>query len=384
MELRGVVTRVDPVPGGGTLTEARLVHPVILLEGHTLEGHLSVHAMANFEGAVLPDGELTPGAWGEGFVDRRHPHTYAHELMLSAWQPVGPAELSFSFGKGFAPFGTDDPLVRPIHRYPVNHHLSQILERAVAIAAIRLGPVSVEGGLFNGDEPESPSDWPNFDRFGDSWSTRVTLEPAAGLEFQGSFADVLSPEHRPGQGPPVRKWSASGRYDRPTALGHAYLLAEWAESREASGAFVFPSVLVEGSVERASIMLAYRFERSQRPEEVRLLNPFRSARPHLDNSIVGRSRFSLHSVHVETRLLDDDPKLAFATFVELTAGRVTSLTPVAFDPAQFYGKRSILTLTAGVRLGFGLRLHRMGRYGVAAAEVRYDENDGFPAVHGVH
>ena len=87
----------------------------------------------------MPEGELAPGMWGEGFVDRRHPHTYLHELVLAADDLLGAADgatrISLSAGKGFAPFGTDDPMVRPFLRYPVNHHLAQILERAVAIAA---------------------------------------------------------------------------------------------------------------------------------------------------------------------------------------------------------------------------------------------------------
>lgn len=384
LEARGVLTRVDPVPGGGTRTEARLVHPVLMVEGHSLDGYLSLHAMANFEGAVLPGGELSPGAWGEGFVDRRHPHTYVHELMVSAWQPLGPTDVSLSLGKGFAPFGTDDPLVRPIQRYPVNHHLSQILERAVAIAAVRSGPVTVEAGLFNGDEPEKPDGWPNLRRFGDSWTGRVTLIPAAGLELQGSYAHVVSPEHRPGQGPPVRKWNVSGRVERAMGGGRLYLLGEWAETREAGGAFVYPSLLGEGSWKRGRATVAYRFERTARPEEIRLLDPFRSARPHLDNSIVGRTRFALHTFHLEAAVVDDAPKLVLSTFGELTAGRVTSLTPVSFDPDLFYGKSSVLTMTVGVRIGFGMRLHRMGRYGVAAAVGVRDADNDVNRMHGVH
>ena len=83
--------------------------------------------------------------WGEGFIDRRHPHTYLHELMFSfddlLGKVDGAARLSLAAGKGFAPFGTDDPMVRPVLRYPVNHHLAQILERAVAILGVSSGPV---------------------------------------------------------------------------------------------------------------------------------------------------------------------------------------------------------------------------------------------------
>src|SRR6185295_7516327 len=113
--------RADPVPGGGSLAEVRVVQPVLHLSAGGL-GPLRLTAVLNFEGATIPKGELALGSWG----------------------------------KGFAPFGTDDPMVRPFLRYPVNHHLAQILERAVAIAAVRAGPLLAEAGLFNGDEPERP------------------------------------------------------------------------------------------------------------------------------------------------------------------------------------------------------------------------------------
>ena len=104
-------------------------------------------------------------------------------------------------------------MVRPVVRYPVNHHLAQILERAVVIAGIAGGPVVLEAGLFNGDEPEHPGQWPNVSRFGDSWSGRLTVLPIRELELQGSYAHVHSPEHRPGAGTDQHKWSVSGRWD---------------------------------------------------------------------------------------------------------------------------------------------------------------------------
>jgi hypothetical protein len=80
----------------------------------------------NFEGLTIPDGESTFGGWGEGFIDSRHPHTLLHEMMLSfnVWNPDG-VSGSISAGKGFAPYGTDDPMARPVLKYPTNHHLSR-------------------------------------------------------------------------------------------------------------------------------------------------------------------------------------------------------------------------------------------------------------------
>ncbi|HZI74571.1 MAG TPA: hypothetical protein VFD73_11255, partial [Gemmatimonadales bacterium] len=160
----------DPVPHGGSLDEIRVVQPALMVHAGALANRLRFIGTVNLEGQTIPNGELAPGDWGEGFVDRRHPHTYVHEAVLSYQQQLvfgaEPVELSLSAGKGFAPFGTDDPMSRPALRYPVNHHLAQILERAVAILGVRAGPVLLEGGLFNGDEPERPSQWPKISRFG--------------------------------------------------------------------------------------------------------------------------------------------------------------------------------------------------------------------------
>nr|MBA2457529.1 hypothetical protein [Gemmatimonadales bacterium] len=244
-------TLAEPVPGGGRLGEVRLVQPTLVAEGGAF-GRLSLLATINLEGATIGSGELTPGAWGEGFVDRRHPHTYVHELLVMADDLLGRRDgtgaLSLTAGKGFAPFGTDDPMMRPPLRYPVNHHLAQILERAVAIAAVRAGPVRAELGLFNGDEPERPGQWPRVGRrFGDSWAVRLTGEPLEGVELQGSHALVHSPEHRPGAGTDQRKWSLSALWARPVNRVPVQALVEWARTSEADGFFVFHSFLAEGA-----------------------------------------------------------------------------------------------------------------------------------------
>lgn len=358
--------QVDPVPGGGELSEVRILHPVASLSATSLDGYLSAMAMVNFEGLTIPDGELSPGSWGEGFVDRRHPHTWAHEFMISAWQPLGAERdvaLSFSLGKGFVPFGSDDPMSRPILRYPVNHHLSQLLERAVGIAALRVGPAVLEGSLFNGDEPTSPEDWPRVKRFGDSWSTRLTLWAADGVELQGSYAKVASPEHRDGAGLDSRKWSASARFERATDNGSVYAMGEWARTSE--GSFDYSTFLGEAALRRGVFGAAYRFERTERPEEQRLADPFRSARPHHDNSSLGTTRWTIHTVSLALTAVDDWPMLGIEPFLEGSLARVASVEAGVFDPVAFYGDDQIWSIALGVRLAWGQRLHRMGRYGVA-------------------
>jgi hypothetical protein len=361
-------TQMDPIPGGGSLGEAHLVQPIVMLRGSVLGGTLRGIGTFDFEGLTMPDGVLTPGAWGEGFNDRRHPHTYVHELLLSGVDLLGRldggARLSLTAGKGFAPFGSDDPMSRPVFAYPVNHHLSQILERWVAVAGLRAGPVVVEGGLFDGDEPERPGQWPRFGgRFGDSWSARLTLIPLRGVELSASRAKVHSPEHRPGAGTDAWKWHTSARFDRTLGPGRGYALVEWARTSEASGFFVFRSVLAEAAWTVGPHHPYYRFERSDRPEELREVDPFRSIRPHLENSILGITRFTLHTFGYGYGFLAAGGKLELRPFVEATLGRAVNHGGGVLTPQILYGTTRIRALSIGVRASWGLEGHRMGRYG---------------------
>jgi hypothetical protein len=361
------LTGADPVPGGEGLAEFRIVQPALMLRADG-PARLSLLATLNLEGATIGEGELTPGAWGEGFVDRRHPHTYLHELVLTADDLLrgadGPTRISLTAGKGFAPFGTDDPMARPVLRYPVNHHLAQILERAVAVAAVRRSGVSGEIGLFNGDEPERPGQWPRIGgRFGDSWAARLTAEPVPGLELQGSHAHVHSPEHRPGAGTDQTKWSLSARWDGLLERRPVYALVEWARTSEAGGFFVFSSLLAEGAWSAGRHRLHYRFEKTERPEEERISN-FRSLRPHLENSILGITRWTIHTAGYAAPSLERKG-VAVQPLVEISYGRIARVGGGLFDVRQLYGKESFWSWTLGLRVEFGGGTHRMGRYGAA-------------------
>jgi hypothetical protein len=367
--------RAEPVPGGGSLAEVRVVQPMLHLRAGAL-GRLRLTAVLNLEGATIPEGELALGNWGEGFVDRRHPHTYLHELIVTAGDLLGTgpgtARLSLSAGKGFAPFGTDDPMVRPFLRYPVNHHLAQILERAVAIAAVRAGPLLAEAGLFNGDEPERPGQWPRIGgRFGDSWSGRLTGTLRPGLTLEGSYARVHSPEHRPGAGTDQDKWSAAGRWTRPIDGHPAYALVEWARTSEADGFFVFHSVLAEGAWSTGPHRLQYRFERTERPEEERIAR-FRSLRPHLENSILGTTRWTAHTAGYELVALRRSG-LEVRPLAEVTYARVTKVGGGLIDVEELYGGRDLWSLALGIRLSAGATMHRMGRYGAAEDDTGMTE-----------
>lgn len=369
---QGVVaaTGADPVPRDRALSEVRVVQPVVML--HAGWGaHLAGLATLDLEGLTISQGELAPGDWGEGFMDRRHPHTYAHELLVTGNDLLGrrdgDGQLSLTAGKGFAPFGTDDPMIRPPLRYPVNHHFAQILERAVLIGAGRQGPVTLELGLFNGDEPERPDQWPLIaGRFGDSWSGRLTAVPVTGVELQGSYAHVHSPEHRPGAGPDQDKVSFSARWESRVGRRPVYGLLEWARTSEADGFFVFRSLLAEGAWTGGRHRLYYRFERTERPEEERI-SDFRSLRPHQENSILGITRWTVHTAGYALQGLALG-RVRLEPLTEFSLGSIALLRG-AFEIEPFYGDDHWWSWTVGLRLAGGAPMHRMGRYGAAAPET---------------
>jgi hypothetical protein len=349
-----VLSETNVVPGNRSLGELRVVQPVGMLDLAGFDGRIRLVATVDFEKYTITHGELAPGDWGEGFEDRRHPHTFVHQLMLV----LGSPHVFAGAGKGFVPFGTDDPMTRPAVRFPVNHHLSQILERAVGLAGVRAGPVTLEGALFNGDEPVSPGSWPATSRFGDSWATRLTIAPIRGLEAQASYAFVHSPENRPGAGPDDAKTSASVRWER----GPWYGLVEWAHTRTAGGAFVFRSGLAEGALTLGSQRPYLRVERSDRPEEERLFaSPFRTRRPLFENSILGITRWTVVTAG-DAMEFRRTRRVRIAPFVEGSYLGITRVGGGVFDPQIQYGRTKGFAVSAGVRLAAGMRMPRMGRY----------------------
>lgn len=359
----GLWTEARPAPGRGAIREAYLTQPIVY--GTAATGRFEGRVMLNFERWTLERGELNAGTAGEGYVDRRHPHTVLHELVVSA-RTAGTLSGSLTIGRGFAPFGTDDPMVRPFVKYPANHHHAQILERWIAVAALA-GPYFVaEAGVFNGDEPTGPTSLGRLSRFGDSWSVRTTLLPLDGLELQASHAAVTSPEHAVGGGLDQRKWSASARFSGDVAGQPLTFLAEWASSsehRRDTRLFTFRTVLAELAVPVGATTVAARFERTTRPEEERLADPFRSARPHSDGSIVGITRWRSGTLAVGHTIRRGS--LRATPFAEVSRLRVRELTGSIFDPADFYGSNVHWSFSFGVRLGAGAEHGRLGRYGVA-------------------
>jgi hypothetical protein len=365
-----VVTRADHTPAHSTLTEGYLSQPMVM--AHASWNWFQADGTLDLEGLTLQRGELNTGGYGEGYVDRRHPHSYIHEALLGAATRSHGFDASLFAGRGFAPFGSDDPMVRPFEKYPVNHHLAQILERLVAVAAVRRGPLLVEAATFNGDEPLSPTSSSSLSRFGDSWSTRVTLYPATGLELSGSFAEVKSPEVRTGEGLDQTKSSAVARFSRESSSTWRYALFEYAHTAESDRGTVatrLSSVLGEAAYCRSGVIVAGRAERTDRPEEEQTSDPFRTPRPAVDLANLGISRWtvltaSLSAPNARVGLVGARP------FVEVARLAVARGNPGGiFNPEFRYGASRMWMISAGVRLRAGSMHDRMGRYGAAVPAV---------------
>jgi hypothetical protein len=187
--------------------------------------------------------------------------------------------------------------------------------------------------------------------------------PITGVELSGSRAKVHSPEHRPGAGSDAWKWHLSARLDRPLLGGQAYAMAEWARTDEAQGFFVFKSVLAEGSFEVHHHRPYYRFERTDRPEDLRELDLFRSVRPHLENSILGITRFTLHTIGYGYDFGLAQERFRIHPFVEATLGNAHNVGGGILTPEILYGTTKVRSLSTGVRLMWQMAGHRMGRYG---------------------
>ena len=381
------VTALNGRPFGGSLTEGYLTRPIVVGRLVWPREVLLIQLELNFEGLTLRRGELNPAIFGEGYFDRRHPHTLLHDVMLTIQLPSTsgtPVRASMSAGRGFAPFGTDDPMSRPFLKFPANHHLAQVLERVVIIgaASVKIGPtsgVSLEAGTYNGDDPVGPFAAPQWRRVGDSWSGRLTVtsqQRTGSIELQASYAKIASPDIPLGGGLDQRKRSASVRVDFSGARTRPYVLVEYARSESYSRvarAFEYSSWLAEGSMRARWFELSLRAEQSDRPEDVRQPDPFRSPRPPDDLLHLGITRWRVMSGrigHINSAFIRFVPT-ALTPFVEGSVAMPRALIEnSALDPRTFYGRRRLSTLSFGARVGVGSGSHgRMGRYGAATGVV---------------
>jgi hypothetical protein len=348
-------------------TEVYLTQPVAMVNLESPGSVLVLRLTPNLEGLTQRRGELTYGAWGEGFIDARHPHTILHEAMLSLnlWD-VGGAALSLSAGKGFTPYGTDDPMARPALKYPTNHHLSQILERWTINAVALYHGWGLEVGIFGGQEPHGPFDFGNITPFGDSVSGRLSRRfgagfgPLAAWEVSGSYARVRGAAGA--EAGVTALYNAAVRHADRYAFGSLYALAEASLAQPAVDDRYF-ALLAESLLGLGRHQPYYRVEYATRPEFPRE-GPADTRdffRYDHDTSSIGATRWLINTAGYGYRVTDLPVSLRL--FTEVQHHSVWAERG-GIRPGELFGARQFWSVSAGARVYLGGGPMRMGTYGV--------------------
>ena len=343
-----------------------LTQPAIMANVESRGSRVVLRATLNFEGITQGEGELTFGGWGEGYLDKRHPHTLLHELMLSANFFRSRNAFSLSFGKGFAPYGTDDPMSRPILKYPTNHHLSQALERWTLNGVAQIGQWSLEGGIFGGAEPTGPYDFSNIESFPDSWSARLTRRLGAEdmgawpWEFSVSYAYIEEEHHE--EVAVTRLYNASMRHEHNHGPVRMYALVEASRSDPNHGDGYF-SILAEGSLAVGRHKPYGRIEYATRPEYERLGAPGTDEffRYHHDDEAIGATRWLIVSGGYGFTAVGE--RTSLRPYVEAQFHRVRAERG-DIQPDDLFGRRQFWSMSLGARIFVGGEAMRMGTYGV--------------------
>jgi hypothetical protein len=343
--------------------------PAIMANLESPGSRVTFRTTLNFEGLTQEHGELTSGGWGEGFIDSRHPHTLLHEAMVSVngWTVLG-GHASLSAGKGFAPYGTDDPMARPGLKYPTNHHLSQILERWTVNGVFARSGWSVEAGLFGGNEPDSPWDFSNIESFANSWSARLARRwgagdgPMAAWEASASFGNVT--EEHDTESQTTRLWNVALRHDGTIGSGRLYALVEFSRSSPEHQDGFF-SLLGEAQLTSGNHKPYVRIEYATRPEYVRegSAGSDEFFRYDHDAEPIGATRWFIGTVGWGVSATHG--AVSLRPFAEAQLDRVSlDEGSDALEPAALFGTDTFWNVSLGLRVFFGGDPMRMGAYGV--------------------
>jgi len=193
-------------------------------------------------------------AYGLPIVDGQHPHDFFMELAaLYDYKLAERTLLAFYV----APVG--DPALGPIaypHRAsasedpvaPLGHHLqdSTHISDDVVTVGITHRSVRLEASGFHGREPNE-SRWSIQSGAIDSWSSRVTVNPAQNWSGQYSIGQLHSPEAlQPSED--VRRMTASLMYNRRIHRGNWASMVLWGRNQSMSDGNVGNGYLLESTL----------------------------------------------------------------------------------------------------------------------------------------
>ncbi len=299
-------------------------------------GTLTFRAMFSLEPATVtgrryPESfQMGETAFGKGITDGQHPHDFIMEIAAMYDHRLTPDTLLSFY---VAPIG--DPAMGPTaygHRAsaaedplaPLGHHMQDSTHIAadVLTAGVAYKAARIEFSGFHGREPDEFR-W-NIDQGAlDSWSTRLTVNPARDWSGQYSFARLRSPEQlHPGED--IDRMTASLHYNHPWRDGSLAATLLWGRNSTTDGE-IFNSYLAEATLRfRKRHSLWTRMELADRTTE--LLPPSDPA--STTERFLGR---------VKAFTLGYDRDFSFLPRVKTAIGGQTTLyqTPDALKP--YYG-----------------------------------------------
>ena len=203
---------------------------------------------------LLQQGET---AYGRPIVDGQHPHDLFMEIAAIYDRSLGEKT---AFTVYAAPVG--DPALGPPaypHRAsasedplaPLGHHLQDSTHIAddVLTLGITYRTFRIEASGFHGREPDE-NRWDIQSGKIDSWSARVSLNPARNWSLQYSLGQLHSPEALEAN-EDIRRMTASISYNRPIRNGNWASLLLWGRNQSLADGNVGNSYLLESTLKFA-------------------------------------------------------------------------------------------------------------------------------------
>ena len=245
------------------------------------DGTLTFRGMFSLEPATVTERyyplnfQTGETANGRPIVDGQHPHDFFMEVAALYDHRIGEKSLlsfyaapigSPAIGTTAFPHRTstlENPLAALGHHQQDSTHIAA----DVVTVGFTHRAVRIEASGFHGREPDEER-W-NIDQGAvDSWSARLTVNPAPNWSGQVSFAHIRSPE---GLHPDddARRQTASIMYHRPTARGFWSSTLLWGRNQGGHHGNVFNSYLLESTLKFAEKNHVWtRIENADRSNEL--------------------------------------------------------------------------------------------------------------------
>jgi hypothetical protein len=330
--------------------KAESVNWLMFMERRKLgKGTLAFREMFSAEALTAPHGGF-PELFQTGetyrgvpIVDAQHPHDLVGELSLTYTLPLN-EHVAWQFYGGVV----GEPALGPVafvHRIsaaelplaPLGHHLedSTHISPGVVTTGFLLGKFKLEASAFNGREPDQDRATIDFAPM-DSWSTRLSFQPARDWTMQYSFGHLVQPEAL--EPTNIDRQTASVTYNRPLAQGNWATSLIWGRNAKLAEGTVQNGYMLESTLNfRAKNYVFTRLELVDKDELFPTLPPLPQFR--IGAYTFGGVRDVVHNDKLQLGLGAD------VTFYS---------KPAALDP--FYGSDPV-SFQVFVRIRPGLMQH---------------------------